>query len=69
MRHYSEGLMWSSSSAVTERGPFFEGELPELDGFLMPAESGAAWSLIHLEYTVVVTADPVGAACGLRCGA
>jgi Na+/H+-dicarboxylate symporter len=34
--------------------PFFEGEHPELDAFLVPAEHGAAWTLIHPEYTVVV---------------
>jgi len=40
--------------------PFFEGQQPELDGFLLPAESGAAWSLLHPEYTVVVPQpDPV----------
>ncbi len=34
--------------------PFFRGELGELDGFMMPAESAAAWTLLHPEYTVVV---------------
>ena len=34
--------------------PFFEGRRPELDGFLMPAENAAAWTLLHPEYTVVV---------------
>jgi ABC-type amino acid transport substrate-binding protein len=33
---------------------FFEGEHPELDAFLVPAENGAAWTLLHPEYTVVV---------------
>lgn len=39
---------------------FFEEEHADLDGFLMPAESGAAWTLIHPEFTVVVPQpDPV----------
>ena len=33
---------------------FFEGQHPELDAFLVPAENGSAWSLLHPEYTVVV---------------
>jgi Na+/H+-dicarboxylate symporter len=40
--------------------PFFEGKHPELDAFLVPAENGSAWSLLHPEYTVVVPQpDPV----------
>jgi ABC-type amino acid transport substrate-binding protein len=40
--------------------PFFEGQHPELDAFLVPAENGAAWTLLHPEYTVVVPQpDPV----------
>jgi ABC-type amino acid transport substrate-binding protein len=39
---------------------FFEGLHPELDAFLVPAENGSAWSLLHPEYTVVVPQpDPV----------
>jgi len=39
---------------------FFEGKLTALDGFLMPAENGAAASLLHPEFTVVVPQpDPV----------
>jgi Na+/H+-dicarboxylate symporter len=39
---------------------FFEGELPELDAFLVPAENGSAWTLLHREYTIVVPQpDPV----------
>ena len=34
--------------------PFFEGKHPEIDAFLMPAENGSAWTLLHPEYTVVV---------------
>jgi Na+/H+-dicarboxylate symporter len=34
--------------------PFFEGEHPEIDAFLMPAENASAWTLLHPEYTVVV---------------
>jgi ABC-type amino acid transport substrate-binding protein len=40
--------------------PYFEGRYPELDAFLVPAENGAAWTLLHPEYTVVVPQpDPV----------
>lgn len=40
--------------------PFFEGEHPELDAFLVPAENASAWTLLHPEYTVVVPQpDPV----------
>jgi len=40
--------------------PFFEGKHPELDAFLVPAENGSAWTLLHPEYTVVVPQpDPV----------
>jgi len=40
--------------------PFFEGRHPELDAFLVPAEHGAAWTLLHPDYTVVVPQpDPV----------
>jgi Na+/H+-dicarboxylate symporter len=39
---------------------FFEGRHPELDAFLVPAENGAAWTLLHPEYTIVVPQpDPV----------
>ncbi len=34
--------------------PFFEGEHPEVDAFLMPAENASGWSLLHPQYTVVV---------------
>jgi Na+/H+-dicarboxylate symporter len=33
---------------------YFEGNYPELDAFLMPAEHAAAWTLLHPQYTVVV---------------
>jgi len=40
--------------------PFFEGEHPEIDAFLVPAENGSAWTLLHPEYTVVTPQpDPV----------
>jgi len=40
--------------------PFFEGKHPELDAFLVPAENGSAWTLLHPEYTIVVPQpDPV----------
>ncbi|MGR8946518.1 MAG: cation:dicarboxylate symporter family transporter [Gammaproteobacteria bacterium] len=34
--------------------PYFEGEHPEIDAFLMPAEHAAGWTLMHPEYAVVV---------------
>ncbi len=41
-------------------GPFFEGQHPELDAFLLPAENATAWTLLHPEFTVVVPQpDPV----------
>jgi hypothetical protein len=40
--------------------PLFEGQHPELDAFLVPAENGSAWTLLHPEYTIVVPQpDPV----------
>lgn len=40
--------------------PFFEGRLPQLDAFLMPAETGAALTLLHPQFSVVVPQpDPV----------
>jgi len=40
--------------------PFFEGQHPELDAFLMPAEHASAWSLLHPGFTVVAPQpDPV----------
>jgi Na+/H+-dicarboxylate symporter len=40
--------------------PFFEGEHPEIDAFLVPAENGSAWTLLHPEYTIVTPQpDPV----------
>jgi ABC-type amino acid transport substrate-binding protein len=40
--------------------PFFEGQHPELDAFLVPAENASAWTLLHPGFTVVVPQpDPV----------
>jgi ABC-type amino acid transport substrate-binding protein len=40
--------------------PFFEGRVRDLDGYLMPAESGSAMTLLHPQYAVVVPQpDPV----------
>ena len=40
--------------------PFFEGNHPDIDAFLMPAENASAWTLLHPEYTVVIPQpDPV----------
>ncbi len=39
---------------------YFEGQHPEVDAFLLPAEHASAWSLLHPEFTVVVPQpDPV----------
>ncbi len=60
MRHYfgeAEVDFVPSREGVSS---YFDGTLAGLDGFLMPAESGAAWTLLHPEYTVVVPQpDPV----------
>ena len=60
MRHYfghSEVEFVTSRNGVKS---YLDGTLTGLDGFLMPAESGAAWSLLHPEFTVVVPQpDPV----------
>ncbi|MGR8921756.1 MAG: cation:dicarboxylate symporter family transporter [Gammaproteobacteria bacterium] len=34
--------------------PFFEGQHPDIDAFMMPAEHASGWSLLHPEYSVVV---------------
>ena len=34
--------------------PLFEGQHPEIDAFLMPAENASGWSLLHPQYSVVV---------------
>jgi Na+/H+-dicarboxylate symporter len=40
--------------------PFFQGQRPDIDAFLMAAEQGAAWTLLYPQYTVVVPQpDPV----------
>lgn len=40
--------------------PYFEGEHPDLDAFVLPAEHASAWTLLHPQYTVVVPQpDPV----------
>ncbi len=53
----SEGVTFVPQASAV---PFFEGRAPELDGYLMPAESGAAMTLLHPEFTMVVPQpDPV----------
>ncbi|MEQ8662716.1 MAG: transporter substrate-binding domain-containing protein [Gammaproteobacteria bacterium] len=40
--------------------PYFAGEHPEIDAFLMPAENASGWTLLHPRYSVVVPQpDPV----------
>ena len=34
--------------------PYFEGQHPEVDAFLLPAEHASGWTLLHPEYSVVV---------------
>jgi len=53
MQHYFGG---SDTEFITVEfwKPFFEGQHPELDAFLMPAEHASAWTLLHPKYTVVV---------------
>jgi len=34
--------------------PYFRGEHPEVDAFLMPAEHASGWTLLHPDYSVVV---------------
>jgi Na+/H+-dicarboxylate symporter len=46
--------------AMESAAPFFAGRHPELDAFLMPAESAAAATLLHPQFSVVVPQpDPV----------
>lgn len=40
--------------------PYFEGQHPEVDAFLLPAEHASGWTLLHPQYGVVVPQpDPV----------
>jgi ABC-type amino acid transport substrate-binding protein len=60
LRHYFGRADVEYAPSREGVGPFVAGERPDLDGFVMPAESGAAWTLLHPEYTVVVPQpDPV----------
>ncbi len=59
MHHYFAG---SDTEFVTLDfwRSYFEGQHPEIDGFLMPAEHASAWSLLYPQYTAVVPLpDPV----------
>jgi Na+/H+-dicarboxylate symporter len=59
MRRYFEGTD-TEFVRVEFWAPFFSGEHPEVDAFLMPAEHASGWSLLHPEYTVVAPQpDPV----------
>jgi Na+/H+-dicarboxylate symporter len=53
MNHYFGGTDTEFVTVPFWR-PFFEGEHPEIDAFLMPAEHASGWTLLHPEYTVVV---------------
>ena len=58
--HYFGGADVELVTVTGSAPEFFAGSVPDLDGFVMPAESGAAWTLLHPEYTVVVPQpDPV----------
>jgi Na+/H+-dicarboxylate symporter len=59
MRRYFDGAD-VEFVVVETAGMFFEGKSPRVDAFLMPAESGSAWTLLRPEYTIVVPQpDPV----------
>jgi Na+/H+-dicarboxylate symporter len=56
--------------AVASPREFFEGRRPDIDALLTRAEVGAAWSLVHPDYTVVIPQPgvlkaPTGAAVAL----
>ena len=52
--HYFGGADVEFVTVKPSAATFFAGSVPDLDGFVMPAESGAAWTLIHPKFTVVV---------------
>jgi Na+/H+-dicarboxylate symporter/ABC-type amino acid transport substrate-binding protein len=59
MKHYF-GDAQVEFVALASPKKFFDGAAPDLDAFLLPAESGAAATLLHPEYSVVVPQpDPV----------
>jgi len=71
LRRYFDGTD-AEFIRITFWKPFFEGQHPEVDAFLMPAEHASGWSLLHPEYSVVVPQpDPVQVptAFGLAMGA
>jgi Na+/H+-dicarboxylate symporter/ABC-type amino acid transport substrate-binding protein len=60
IRHYFGNSDAEIAPCCESVSCFFEEEHLDLDGFLMPAESGAAWTLLHPEYAVVIPQpDPV----------
>ena len=60
LEHYFSGVDVEFVTVKPSAAAFFAGSVPGLDGFVMPAESGAAWTLLHPEFTVVVPQpDPV----------
>lgn len=53
MEYYFDGMNVEFKT-VEFWQPYFEGEHPELDAFLMPVENATAWTLLHPDYAVVV---------------
>lgn len=59
LRRYFQGAD-ATFVALESSAPFLEGKRPDLDAFVIPAESGSAATLLHPEYSVVVPQpDPV----------
>ncbi len=60
IRHYFGGSDAEIVPSCESVSCFFEDEHDDLDAFLMPAESAAAWTLLYPEFAVVVPQpDPV----------
>lgn len=53
LQHYFEGID-VQFTAIEDWRSFFEGDFPEIDAFLLPAEHASGWSLQYPHYTVVV---------------
>ncbi len=59
MRHYF-GEAEVEFRVIEFWEPYFRGERPEVDAFLMPVENASGWSLLYPQYTVVVPQpDPI----------
>jgi len=59
MRHYF-GEADITFRVIEFWEPYFRGEHPDVDAFLMPVENASGWSLLYPQYTVVVPQpDPI----------